>query len=59
VFAATRFVSTAIGSHGALLLMALGSTLAGAVAGGALSGPAEVGGRLLEFGLLRRLHPLL
>jgi hypothetical protein len=59
VFAVTRFVSTAIGSHGPLLLMALGSTLAGAVAAGALIGPAQVGGRLLEFGLLRRLHPLL
>ena len=26
---------------------------------GALVGPAQVAGRLLEFGLLRRLHPLL
>jgi hypothetical protein len=59
VFAATRFVSTAVGSHGPALLMALGSTLAAAVAAGALIGPAQVGGRLLEFGLLRRIHPLL
>jgi predicted MFS family arabinose efflux permease len=59
VFATTRFISTAIGAHGPALLMALGSTLAGAVAAGALIGPAQVGGRLLEFGLLRRLHPLL
>jgi predicted MFS family arabinose efflux permease len=29
------------------------------VAISALVGPAQVGGRLLEFGLLRRLHPLL
>jgi MFS family permease len=59
VFATTRFVSTAIGAHLPGLLMALGSTLAAAVAVGALIGPAQVGGRLLEFGLLRRLHPLL
>jgi hypothetical protein len=30
-----------------------------AVAVGALIGPAQVAGRLLEFGLLRRVHPLL
>jgi MFS family permease len=59
VFATTRFVSTAIGAHGPALLVALGSTLAAAVAAGALIGPAQVGGRLLEFGLLRRVHPLL
>jgi MFS family permease len=58
-FATTRFVSTAIGAHLPGLLMALGATLAAAVAAGALIGPAQVGGRLLEFGLLRRLHPLL
>ena len=33
--------------------------LATAVAVGALIGPAQVGGRLLEFGVLRRVHPLL
>ncbi|MCY1523175.1 hypothetical protein D9M68_580630 [compost metagenome] len=33
--------------------------LAGAVAIGALVGPAQVAGRMLEFGFLRRLHPLL
>jgi hypothetical protein len=32
--------------------------LATAVAVGALIGPAQVAGRLLEFGLLRRWHPL-
>ena len=30
-----------------------------AIAAGALIGPAQVGARLLEFGLLRRFHPLL
>jgi hypothetical protein len=39
--------------------MALGATLAAAVAVGALVGPAQVAGRLLEFGVLRRVHPLL
>ncbi len=59
VFTATRFVGTAIGAHLPALLMALGATLATAVAVGALVGPAQVAGRLLEFGVLRRVHPLL
>jgi len=59
VFAATRFVATGIGAHLPGLLMAAGATLAAAVAVGTLVGPAQVGGRLLEFGLLRRAHPLL
>jgi MFS family permease len=58
VFAATRFVAAAMGSHMPALFIALGGTLAAAVAAGALFGPAQVGGRLLEFGLLRRMHPL-
>ncbi|WP_439587558.1 MFS transporter [Hydrogenophaga sp.] len=59
VFAATWFVSTAMATHLPQLLVASGATLAGAVAIGALVGPAQVAGRLLEFGFLRRLHPLL
>ena len=59
VFATTRFVSTGIGAHLPGLLMAAGATLTAAVAVGTLVGPAQVGGRLLEFGLLRKLHPLL
>ncbi|RJP67632.1 MAG: MFS transporter [Comamonadaceae bacterium] len=59
VFAATWFVSTAMAAHLPTLLVANGATLAGAVAIGALVGPAQVAGRLFEFGLLRRLHPLL
>jgi hypothetical protein len=39
--------------------MAAGLSAAGALAVGALVGPAQVAGRLLEFGLLRRIHPLL
>jgi MFS family permease len=58
VFATTRFVSTGIGAHLPGLLMAAGATLTAAVGAGTLVGPAQVGGRLLEFGLLRKLHPL-
>ena len=59
VFAATWFISTAMAAHLPQLLQANGATLATAVAVGALIGPAQVAGRLLEFGFLRRLHPLL
>ncbi|MGZ5238699.1 MAG: MFS transporter, partial [Caldimonas sp.] len=59
VFAATWFASTAMAAHLPRLLQAGGATLAAAVAVGALVGPAQVGGRLLEFGILRRVHPLL
>jgi predicted MFS family arabinose efflux permease len=59
VFAATWFISTAMAAHLPRLLQATGATLATAVAVGALIGPAQVAGRLLEFGFLRRLHPLL
>jgi MFS family permease len=57
-FAATRFVATGMGAHLPGLLVAAGATLAAAVAAGALVGPAQVGGRLLEFSLLKRMHPL-
>ena len=59
VFAVTWFVSTAMAAHLPRLLQAGGATLAAAVAIGALVGPAQVGGRLLEFGVLRHVHPLL
>ncbi len=59
VFAATWFASTAMAAHLPRLLQAGGATLATAVAIGALVGPAQVAGRLLEFGVLRRVHPLL
>jgi predicted MFS family arabinose efflux permease len=58
VFAATWFVSSALAAHLPSLLMASGLSLAGALAVGALVGPAQVAGRLLEFGGLRRYHPL-
>jgi predicted MFS family arabinose efflux permease len=58
-FACTWFVTTAMAAHLPRVLQAAGVGLATAVALGALVGPAQVAGRLLEFGLLRRLHPLL
>lgn len=58
VFAAAWFVSTAMAAHFPRVIQASGASLATAVAVGALIGPAQVGARLLEFGLLRRFHPL-
>lgn len=59
VFAATWFISTAMATHLPRMLEAAGATLTAAVAVGALIGPAQVAGRLLEFGFLRQVHPLL
>jgi len=59
VFALTWFISTAMAAHLPRLIQAAGATLAVAVGVGALVGPAQVGGRLLEFGVLRHVHPLL
>ncbi|WP_430423731.1 MFS transporter [Methylibium petroleiphilum] len=59
VFAVTWFISTAMAAHLPTLLQAGGVSLATAIAIGALVGPAQVAGRLLEFGFLRRVHPLL
>lgn len=59
VFAVTWFTSTAMAAHLPRLLQASGTSLQAAVALAALVGPAQVAARLLEFGFLRRLHPLL
>jgi MFS family permease len=58
VFAASWFVATAMAAHLPRLLEALGSTPAAALAAAALVGPAQVGARLIEFGVLRRVSPL-
>lgn len=58
VFAATWFNSTAMAAHLPGLLEAAGASTAMAIAAGALIGPAQVAARVLEFGLLRRMHPL-
>lgn len=59
VFALTWFSSTAMAAHLPRLLQAGGSSFQAALAAAALVGPAQVFARLFEFGLLRRLHPLL
>ena len=58
VFAVTWFTSTAMAAHLPRLLQAHGLTLAAALALAALVGPAQVAARLLEFGFLRKVHPL-
>ncbi|OWJ86298.1 MULTISPECIES: MFS transporter [Paracoccaceae] len=58
VFAATWFNSTAMAAHLPGLLQSAGASTAVAIAAGALIGPAQVAARVLEFGLLRRFHPL-
>lgn len=58
VFAITWFTSTAMAAHLPLLLQHQGLGLAAALSVAALVGPAQVGARLMEFGLLRSLHPL-
>jgi MFS family permease len=59
VFAATWFTSTAMAAHLPRLLQDAGASATAAVAAAALVGPAQVAGRLLEFGVLQRFHPLL
>jgi hypothetical protein len=58
VFGAAWFCSTAIAAHLPRLLQEAGATLTMAIAASALVGPAQVAARLLEFGLVRRIHPL-
>ena len=58
VFAACWFVSAAMASHLPRLLEAMGATPAAAIGAAALVGPAQVGARLIEFSLLRRVSPL-
>lgn len=59
VFAITWFISTAMAAHLPRLLLAAGCSTALAVGVAALVGPAQVLGRVAEFGILRRFHPLL
>jgi MFS family permease len=57
-FAATWFVQGAMAAHLPGLLRAAGASATEAVAAAALVGPAQVAARLVEFGLLRSLHPI-
>jgi MFS family permease len=58
-FSATRFVSGALAAHLPRLLEGAGASEVAAIAAGALVGPAQVGARLIEFGVLRSFHPLI
>jgi len=58
-FSAAWFVTGAMAAHLPRLLQAAGASPGEAVAAAALVGPAQVAARLVEFGLLRRLHPLI
>lgn len=57
-FAATWFVQGAMAAHLPGLLRATGASSTAAIAAAALVGPAQVGARLIEFGLLRSFHPV-
>jgi MFS family permease len=57
-FSATWFVQGAMAAHLPGLLQAAGASATAAIAAAALVGPAQVGARLVEFGLLRSFHPI-
>jgi MFS family permease len=58
VFAATWSVTGSMAAHLPRLLEMAGATPFAAITAAALVGPAQVGARLLEFVVLRRIHPL-
>jgi predicted MFS family arabinose efflux permease len=58
-FSAAWFVTGAMAAHLPRLLETAGASPTEAVAAAALVGPAQVAARLVEFGLLRRMHPLI
>lgn len=58
VFAATWFCSTAMAAHLPRVLQESGASLGAAIAAAALVGPAQVAARVLEFWLMRNVHPI-
>jgi MFS family permease len=58
VFGAVGFVTGAMAAHLPRVLEMSGATAAASIAAAALMGPAQVAARLFEFGVLKRLHPL-
>jgi len=58
VFGAVGFVTGAMAAHLPRLLEMSGATATAAIAAASLMGPAQVAARLFEFGVLKRLHPL-
>jgi MFS family permease len=59
VFAATWFVTGSMAAHLPRLLEIAGASATAAIAAAALVGPAQVAARLVEFGALRMVHPLI
>jgi len=57
-FCATAFVTGAMSAHLPRFLETAGASEAAAIAAAALVGPAQVAARLVEFGLLRGIHPV-
>jgi MFS family permease len=58
VFAAAWFVTGSMAAHLPRLLEMAGASPFAAIAAASLVGPAQVVARLLEFAVLRRIHPL-
>lgn len=58
VFATSYFSSVAMAAHLPALLQTAGVGMVAAVAVGALIGPAQVAGRILEISLMRKHHPI-
>jgi MFS family permease len=58
-FAAAWTVTGAMAAHFPRILEAAGASPVEAIAAGALIGPAQVGARIVEAGLLKRYHPIL
>ncbi|HEV2335782.1 MAG TPA: MFS transporter [Stellaceae bacterium] len=57
-FCTTAFVTGAMAAHLPRFLEIAGASETTAIAAGALVGPAQVAARLVEFGLLRGIHPV-
>jgi hypothetical protein len=58
-FAAAWTVTSAMAAHLPRIVEAFGATSTQAVFAGMMIGPAQVGARLMEVGLLKRFHPIL
>jgi predicted MFS family arabinose efflux permease len=59
IFALTWFVTTALAAHLPRMLQDHGMTMGAAVLTASLVGPAQVAGRIIEFGFLQRFNPIL
>jgi len=57
-FCATAFVTGAMSAHLPGFLESAGASATTAIAASALVGPAQVAARLVEFGVLRGIHPV-